>query len=263
MDNRFQRVGCFFDTASEVACSVFEELRALYANVEQAYPGGAYDLIITLGGDGVMLRALHRYMGTGALFYGLNLGSVGFLLNEIGDLNALGQRIATATNAIVHPLLMEAETVEGIGCRALAINEVSVLRQTHQSAKMDVFVNNRIRLTETISDGILVATPAGSTAYNCAAYGPIVPLQANVLLLTPISPFRPRRWRGAILSADSTIELHVLEWDKRPVSVAADFVEFRNIKRVSVRRQVEQSIILLFDSDNSFEERVLKEQFSS
>ena len=220
------------------------------------------DVIVALGGDGFMLETLHAAMTVAKPIFGMNLGSVGFLMNDF-DTEGLLQRIRQASPTVVHPLAMRAVTVSGEVHRGLAINEVSLLRQTRQSAKLTISVDSRVRMAELICDGILVATPAGSTAYNLSAHGPVVPLGSGVLALTPISAFRPRRWRGALLPHTAAVAFDVLEADKRPVSAVADDVEVRNVARVEVSERRDIALTMLFDADRSYEERVLAEQFAS
>ncbi|HEY8614700.1 NAD kinase [Phenylobacterium sp.] len=219
-------------------------------------------VIVALGGDGFMLETLHRHMETGKPIYGMNRGSVGFLMNEYSE-DGLLERINAAETAIIHPLRMNAVGVDGQKHQALAINEVSLLRQTRQTAKLRISVDGKVRLPELSCDGALVATPAGSTAYNLSAHGPIVPLDARVLALTPISAFRPRRWRGALLSHTAHVRFEVLEADKRPVSAVADNYEVRDVCEVAVCEDREVSMTMLFDAGRSLEERVLAEQFSA
>ena len=220
------------------------------------------DVIVALGGDGFMLETLHAAMTVAKPIFGMNLGSVGFLMNDF-ETEGLVQRIRQASPTVVHPLAMRAVTVSGEVHTGLAINEVSLLRQTRQSAKLTISVDSRVRMAELICDGILVATPAGSTAYNLSAHGPVVPLGSGVLALTPISAFRPRRWRGALLPHTAAVAFDVLEADKRPVSAVADDVEVRNVARVEVSERRDIALTMLFDADRSYEERVLAEQFAS
>ena len=236
-------------------------LARLTARYGQATEAGA-DVIVALGGDGFMLETLHRNLTRGLPVYGMNRGSVGFLLNDY-DEDGLIARIAEAVPTVIHPLQMDAWTEDGTVRSGLAINEVSLLRQTRQSAKLRILVDGRVRLEELACDGCLVATPAGSTAYNLSAHGPIVPLDAKVLALTPISSFRPRRWRGALLPHQSTVAFEVLEADKRPVSATADGFEVRRVTRVEVRERRDVALTMLFDAGRSFDERVLTEQFSA
>lgn len=219
------------------------------------------DVIIALGGDGFMLQTLHDNLKRGTPVYGMNRGSVGFLMNDYEEEGLLA-RIAAAGRAIIHPLQMDAWTEDGSRVSGLAINEVSLLRQTRQSAKLRILIDDRVRLDELSCDGCMVATPAGSTAYNLSAHGPIIPLDARVLALTPISAFRPRRWRGALLSHEARVCFEVLEADKRPVSAVADSLEVRRVRRVEIRERRDVALTMLFDSGRSFEERVLSEQFT-
>jgi NAD+ kinase len=218
------------------------------------------DVIVALGGDGFMLETLHRYIGEAAPIFGLNRGSVGFLMNEyrMADLHA---RIAQAERVTLHPLRMMAETIRGRSVEALAINEVSLLRESRQAAKVRVSIDERVRLKELICDGVMVCTPAGSTAYNLSAHGAIIPMGSDILGLTPISAFRPRHWRGALLPAKSQVTFEVLEPVKRPVSAVADFTEVRDVKRVHISEERSVSLHLLFDHEHNLEERILTEQF--
>lgn len=209
-----------------------------------------------------MLETLHAALQVRKPIFGMNMGSVGFLMNDFEE-DGLVERIAQAAPTVVHPLAMRAVTVTGEERTVLAINEVSLLRQTRQSAKLAISVDDRVRMNELICDGILVATPAGSTAYNLSAHGPVVPLGAGVLALTPISAFRPRRWRGALLPHTASVTFEILEADKRPVSAVADDVEVRNVARVEVAERRDLALTMLFDAHRSYEERVLAEQFAS
>jgi NAD+ kinase len=224
------------------------------------HPLDEADAVVALGGDGLMLQTLHRMLPRGHAIYGMNRGSVGFLMNDY-DPKGLPERIASAEVTTIHPLLMEATTVTGETTRALAFNEVSMLRQRHQAAKLKISVDGRVRLEELICDGIIVATPAGSTAYNLSANGPILPVNSQLLALTPISAFRPRRWRGAILPHDAAVGIEVLEFDKRPVAAVADHDEVRNVRIVSIREDASISVRLMFDPGHTLAERVLQEQF--
>ncbi|PPD46174.1 MAG: NAD kinase [Methylocystis sp.] len=218
------------------------------------------DCIVALGGDGLMLRTLHRYMDSGKPIYGMNRGSVGFLMNQYRE-TGLRKRVAEAKPSIVHPLLMHAVNVHGDEFSAHAINEVSLLRQTSQVAKLRILVNGQERLPELITDGVLISTPAGSTAYNLSANGPILPLDAPLMALTPISAFRPRRWRGALLPDAAKVRIEVLEAPKRPVSVVADHDEFRDLAYVDIAMDHGANLMLLHDAGHSLEERILREQF--
>jgi NAD+ kinase len=235
-----------------------ERLAARYGDTPEADA----QVVIALGGDGFMLETLHRHLETGRPIYGMNRGSVGFLMNDYAEEDLL-ERIAAAERTLIHPLRMTATDIRGQIHRGLAINEVSLLRQTRQSAKLRVSVDGKVRLPELSCDGVLVATPAGSTAYNLSAHGPIVPLDARALALTPISAFRPRRWRGALLSHTACVRVEVLEADKRPVSAVADNFEVRDVARVEVAEDREVGLTMLFDAGRSLEERVLAEQFSA
>lgn len=219
------------------------------------------DMVVALGGDGFMLETLHRFLRRGLPVYGMNRGSVGFLMNDYRE-DDLPVRLAAAQTAIVHPLRMVALRDNAPSVEALAINEVSLLRESRQAAKIRILVDGKARLPELICDGILVSTPAGSTAYNLSAHGPIVPLGANLLPLTPISAFRPRRWRGALLPSDATVVFDILEPDKRPVAAVADYTEVRDVTRVEVREARDVSLTLMFDPDHGLSERIIAEQFT-
>jgi NAD+ kinase len=220
------------------------------------------DVIVALGGDGFMLETLHTVMERRTPVFGMNRGSVGFLMNDFAE-DGLPERLAGAGRAVIHPLQMDAWTEAGKHHAGLAINEVSLLRQTRQSAKLRISVDGRVRLEELSCDGCMLATAAGSTAYNLSAHGPIIPLGATVLALTPISAFRPRRWRGALLPHTARVCFEVIEPDKRPVSATADSFEIRRVARVEVSERRDIALTMLFDASRSFEERVLAEQFAS
>jgi NAD+ kinase len=219
------------------------------------------DVIVALGGDGFMIETLHHHLDSGTPIYGMNRGSVGFLMNDYVE-DALPERIAAAEQASIYPLTMAARDEAGRTHEALAINEVSLLRQTRQTAKLQLSIDSKVRLAELVCDGVLVATAAGSTAYNLSAHGPIIPITAQVLALTPISAFRPRRWPGALLSHTATVTIDVLEREKRPVSAVADNFEVRDVIQVTVRENRERRLVMLFDAGHSLEERVLAEQFA-
>ncbi len=238
------------------AQQALEDLRRRYHSVE---PEKA-DIIVALGGDGFMLETLHRHLQRGVPIYGMHRGSVGFLMNSY-SLDGLEERLQRATPVRVHPLDMTTRDQSGVERHALAINEVSLLRQTRQTAKLRVSVDGLTQIDELMADGILVATPVGSTAYNLSAHGPIIPLGAGALALTPISAFRPRRWRGALLPHTAEVHFDVLEAEKRPVSATADFTEIRNVCAVTVCERREVVLTMLFDPEHNLEERVLKEQF--
>ncbi|MCP4380950.1 MAG: NAD kinase [Hyphomicrobiales bacterium] len=242
------------DTAEAKAAR--EKLAARYGDLGT----GQADVIVALGGDGFMLQTLHAFMDTGKPIYGMNCGSVGFLMNEF-KATGLRARIAAAKTTAVRPLAMEATDVAGGVHTAYAINEVSLLRQSYQAAKLSIAVDGKRRMEELICDGILVATPAGSTAYNLSAHGPILPIYAPLLAITPISAFRPRTWRGALLPEEAKIEIDVLDAAKRPVNAVADNVEFKSVTKVAIEQQPESESLMMFDRDHSWDERILTEQF--
>jgi NAD+ kinase len=247
----------FVATDRPEAIEARERLVAQYGE----FPEEDAQAVVALGGDGFMLEVLHRNLGARRPIYGMNRGSVGFLTNEYRE-EGLIERISAAEQAVIHPLSMTALDASRRTHTALAINDVSLLRETRQAAKLRILIDGRPRLAELICDGALVATPAGSTAYNLSAHGPIIPLDAQVLALTPISAFRPRRWRGALLSHRARVTFEILEGDKRPVSAVADNVEVRNVLTVEVVEDRTISLAMLFDAGRSLEERVLAEQFS-
>jgi NAD+ kinase len=219
-------------------------------------------VIVALGGDGFMLETLHDTLGTGLPIYGMNRGSVGFLMNDYQEDDLL-ERVNAAERATIHPLTMVAIDHKRKQHKAVAINEVSLLREKRQAAKLRISIDGKVRMNELVCDGLLVATPAGSTAYNLSAYGPIVPLDARVLALTPISAFRPRRWRGALLSHTARVTIEVQEAEKRPVSAVADNFEVRDVVEVHISEDRSVNLCMLFDAGRSLEERVLAEQFSA
>lgn len=220
------------------------------------------DTIVILGGDGTMLEALHTYQESSKPVYGMNFGSIGFLMNPFRE-DDLPTRLAKASKAEIHPLKMKAVDTHGNTHEAVAYNEVSLLRQTRQAARLKISVDDVVRIPELVCDGILLSTPAGSTAYNLSAHGPILPLSSNMLALTPISAFRPRRWRGALVPSQLKVRIDSLDQDKRPVSVTADSLEFRDVIAVDIHQSTSLSRTLLFDPDHHLEERILKEQFLS
>ena len=220
------------------------------------------DIIVALGGDGFMLETLHHHMNRGVPIYGVHRGSVGFLMNTYSP-DGLEERLLRARPVRVHPLEMTARDRDGKTHTALAINEVSLIRQSRQTAKLRISVDGSPQLDELMADGILLCTPVGSTAYNLSAHGPIIPLGAGILALTPISAFRPRRWRGALLPHGARVRIEALETEKRPVSAVADFTEVRDVTSVEIRENRDISMTLLFDHEANLEERVLKEQFLS
>ena len=218
------------------------------------------DCVVALGGDGHMLQTLHRFISTGTPIYGMNRGTVGFLMNDYAE-DGLLDRLAAAEPTSIHPLSMQAIDQDGNQHTAIAFNEVSLLRQRSQAAKLMIAVDGKSRMEELICDGILVATPAGSTAYNLSAHGPILPINSALLALTPISAFRPRGWRGAILPHQAKVTINVLESDKRPVAAVADHVEVRHVREVHIAEDRSKSAQILFDPGHSLAERVLREQF--
>jgi NAD+ kinase len=219
-------------------------------------------VVVSLGGDGFMLETLHRLLGKDVPVYGMNCGSVGFLMNAFNEDDLLA-RLGRAQAATLHPLRMHAVTATGRVEESLALNEVSLLRQLRQAAKIRITVDGRVRLAELVCDGVLVSTPAGSTAYNLSAHGPIVPLSANLLPLTPISAFRPRRWRGALLASSVEVLFEVLEAEKRPVAAVADFTEVREVISVTVSEDRSITARVLFDPDQGLSERIIAEQFTA
>jgi NAD+ kinase len=251
-----------FDKIAFVASDTGEAREALqrlagrYGNV----PAQEAQAIVALGGDGLMLQTLHRFLNDRIPIYGMNRGSVGFLMNEYHE-DDLVERLARAEVSTVHPLSMVVYDAFGKARKALAINEVSLFRETYQAAKLEISVDGKVRMEELICDGVLVATPAGSTAYNLSAYGPILPIDAPLLALTPISPFRPRRWRGALLSHRAHITITVLEPAKRPVSAVADHTEMRKVERVEIDEASTIDLFMMFDPGHSLDERILSEQF--
>lgn len=247
----------FLSTTTEVATAARGRLAARYGDA----PPEEAAVIVALGGDGGMLETQHRLLGRNLPVYGMNCGSVGFLMNDYREDDLL-RRLAEAQAAVVHPLRMCATGAGGEKREALAINEVSLLRETRQAAKIRILVDGKARLEELICDGILVSTPAGSTAYNLSAHGPIVPLGAELLPMTPISAFRPRRWRGALLRSDARVVFEILEAEKRPVAAVADYTEVRDVRRVEVREDRSVSLTMLFDPDHGLSERIIAEQFT-
>jgi NAD+ kinase len=248
----------FVASDAPAAEAALRELRALYGEA----PPETAQVIVALGGDGFMLETLHRYLERGVPIYGMHRGSVGFLMNAYEPLG-LRERLARATPVRISPLEMRTRDAAGTAHTALAFNEVSLLRETRQTAKIRITVDGVERLAELAADGVLVATPVGSTAYNFSAHGPIIPLGAGVLALTPISAFRPRRWRGALLPHTAQVRFDMIEAEKRPVSAVADSTEVRDVLSVTVRENRDTALTMLFDPEHNLEERVLKEQFLS
>jgi NAD+ kinase len=249
---------CFLASDDDEAQEALRNLRERYGDV----PAADADVIVALGGDGFMLGTLHATMELAAPVYGMNRGTVGFLMNEYNP-DDLPERLAAAQRAVINPLRMVAVDKDGRRTEALAINEVSLHRQTRQAAKIRILLDGEERMPELVCDGILVATPAGSTAYNLSAHGPTLPIRARLMALTPISVFRPRRWRGAILPWEAKLCFEILEHTKRPVSATADHVEVRDVHRVEVAAEPEIEMNLLYDPGHGLEERLLREQFAS
>ncbi len=250
---------CFMAGAQPTAQAVLGELRKMFPEHRNFTPADA-DVIVALGGDGFLLEVLHRTMDVQKPVYGINCGTVGFLLNQRNIDEALVERILLAEQTVLHPLEMTATTVLGVQ-KHLAINEVSLLRQTRQTANVRVLIDGIERCENLVSDGVIIATPAGSTAYNLSAQGPIIPLGVNLLALTPLAPFRPRRWKGALLPSNSRITLETLQPQKRPISATADWVEVRDVLQVEVVERRDITLRLLFDASYNLEARMLQEQF--
>jgi len=263
---RKKLIGCVYNEKSDNCHIAATTLTQKYPNIECVhlqdlqYASKNYQCIITIGGDGLMLKVLHQLVDNPIDIYGINLGSIGFLLNDYSDSDILTS-IANANRAILHPLEMRVTDSQGMQHTALAINEVSIMRQTCQTAKLQIKIDGKIRLDHLTADGVLLSTPAGSTAYNSAVGGPIVPLNADVLLLTPISVFRPRRWSGAVLASNSVVEFTNLAPTKRPINAVADSVEIQNVVHTHVIERKDICMTILFDKHNSLQERILKEQF--
>jgi NAD+ kinase len=252
---KFSRIA-FLASDSPEARKALGRLTKRYGNADPARA----DVVVALGGDGHMLQILHRFVSTGMPIYGMNRGSVGFLMNDYEE-GRLPERLQAAELTVIHPLRMQAVDETGKNHRAIAFNEVSMLRQRYQAAKLKIAVDGKTRLEELICDGVLLSTPAGSTAYNLSAHGPILPIESSLLALTPISAFRPRRWRGAILPHNAKVTIAVLEPDKRPVAAVADHVEVRHVREVAIAEDRKRSVKILFDPGHSLAERVLNEQF--
>ena len=218
-------------------------------------------MIIALGGDGFMLHCYHEYLNNNIPVYGMNRGTVGFLMNEYHDQNLLN-RLNSAVPSELHPLRMTATTVDGEEHSALAFNEVALVRYSQQAANIRIIIDENERIEKLIADGIMVATPAGSTAYNLSVHGPVIPIGSNVLALTPISPFRPRRWRGALLPRTASIEFEIIDPEKRPVGASADSTEIKDVATVRVKEELSKFVTVLFDAGHSLEERIINEQFT-
>jgi NAD+ kinase len=252
---KYERIAIVASDVPE-AIAAREVLARRYGN----YAPQEADVIVALGGDGHMLQTLHRFINDKIPIYGMNRGSVGFLMNHYSEDNLL-ERIAEAEVSRIHPLSMIATDRSGKAHKGLAINEVSLFRERYQAAKLQITIDGKVRMEELICDGVLVATPAGSTAYNLSAHGPILPIKAALLALTPISPFRPRRWRGALIPNKAQITITALETEKRPVSAVADHFEIRDVIKVEVEQARTIDLFMMFDRNHGLEERVLAEQF--
>jgi NAD+ kinase len=252
---KYERIAFVASPAPE-AKAALKRLVRRYGNV----PPSKADVVVALGGDGLMLRTLRKAMKAGKPIYGMHRGTVGFLMNEYRE-KGLRERLQAAQTTLIHPLLMRVRDVKGKLHEHYAINEVSLFRQTYQVARLAISVDGKERLPELMADGVLVATPAGSTAYNLSAQGPIIPINASLLAVTPISPFRPRRWRGALLPDGARVTIRVLDPDRRPVAAVADLAEVRSVREVDIRMEHSVSMQMLFDPGHSLDERILSEQF--
>jgi NAD+ kinase len=257
MSKRYEKIA-FVASASPEAQAALKQLADIYGNRD----AGDADVVVALGGDGLMLQTLHQHMHTGKPIYGMHRGTVGFLMNEFST-HDLQSRLSAARESLINPLKMRATDIHGDVHIYHAINEVALFRQIHQAAHLRILIDERERMAELIADGILVATPAGSTAYNLSAQGPILPINAALLALTPISAFRPRRWRGALLPNTAFVVIEVLDSEKRPVAAAADHDDVRDVQRVEVLSDKTISMRMLFDPGHSLEERILREQFGA
>ncbi|MDA0938969.1 MAG: NAD kinase [Proteobacteria bacterium] len=264
---RYNNIGYAVDHTSKLSIDVARALERYIGARNIQDNTNEFDLVITLGGDGLMLKVLHKVMKNPIPIYGINCGSFGFLLNTRRNISSKDdakqfiQKLESAVTVNLHPLKMHATSTSGEIRTSLAINEVAILRRSHQAANISIKINNELRLQKLEADGVLFATPAGSSAYNFAVGGPILPLNANVLALTPISPFRPRNWRGALLTSDSIVEFNNLSPNKRPIAVAADSFEISDALTVSVSKCRDIKLNILFDKHEGFEDRVLQEQF--
>jgi NAD+ kinase len=253
------------ETSPRIAfvASTSPEAREAQARLVARYgdtPAEDADVVVALGGDGLMLQTIHRFMTSAKPIYGMHRGTVGFLMNDFSE-DGLPERLAAAKTTLIHPLLMCVTDDSGVRHEAHAINEVSLYRQSYQAARLRILVDDKVRLPELVADGVLVATPAGSTAYNLSAQGPIIPIRASLLALTPISPFRPRRWHGALLPDTARVTIEVLESEKRPVAAVADHDEVRRVQSVDISMDHKIAIPMLFDPGHSLDERILREQF--
>jgi NAD+ kinase len=255
MSRRYEKIA-FVASQSPEAVEAHARLVARYGDCD---PTKA-DVVVALGGDGLMLHTLRSLMRTGKPVYGMHRGTVGFLMNEFNE-DALEERIGAAEPTVIHPLVMRAQDGGGRSHEHYAINEVSIFRQTYQAARLRILVDGKVRLPELMADGVMVATPAGSTAYNLSVQGPIIPIKAPLLALTPISPFRPRRWHGALLPDTARVTIEVIDPAKRPVAAVADHSEVRDVTSVEIAMDHVISMHMLFDPGHSLDERILREQF--
>ena len=248
---------CFVGSNNKKILETKETLIKKYGNSDPEKS----EVIVSLGGDGFLLQTIHNYKKYEKSIYGMNFGSIGFLMNQY-DEEDLVSKIHNSLKVEIKPLQVEAKKINNEVVKSIAFNEISLLRETYQAAKISIKINNVIRMKELVCDGVLISTPAGSTAYNLSAHGPIIPLGTKALALTPISAFRPRRWKGALLSENTKIELSAIDYVKRPVGITADYNEFKKIINATISIDNDNSQILLFNSNQSLDERILKEQFS-
>jgi len=253
--SRYDKIA-FVASSAPDAMAARNRLAHAYGNATEAEA----NVVVALGGDGFMLQMLHKFLNKGIPIYGMHRGTIGFLMNEFRE-DGLRERLSVAERSTIYPLIMEATDADGKVHSAPALNEVSLLRQSYQAAKLRIHIDGKVRMEELICDGMLVATPIGSTAYNLSAHGPILPLAAPFLAVTPISPFRPRRWRGALVPDRADIEIEILEKEKRPVNAVADHFEVRSVVQVKARMERTSSVEMLFDPGHSLDERILNEQF--
>jgi NAD+ kinase len=252
---RYARIA-FVASPSPEAVEARKRLAARYGDA----PLDKADVVVALGGDGLMLRTLHRLMGSRRPIYGMHRGTIGFMMNDFHE-DSLAERLTAAETTIIHPLIMRARDIEGREHEHRAVNEVSLFRQIYQAARLRILIDGKERLAELVADGVVVATPAGSTAYNFSVQGPIIPINAPMLALTPISPFRPRRWRGALLPDKARVTIEVIEPERRPVAAVADHDEVRSVRSVDVVMDHAVAMHMLFDPGHSLDERILSEQF--
>jgi len=248
----------FIASETNQATEAKKKLTELYGNsdIKDA------EFIVALGGDGQMLQVLHQFIGSGIPIYGMNCGSIGFLMNELSFDN-LDKKLENSEMTEINPLKMSVTDISGKEHTEIAINEVALTRTTYQAAKLKISINNKVRLHELISDGLLISTPAGSTAYNLSADGPILPINARLMALTPTSPFRPRRWKGALLDINSIVEIDVIDPEYRKVNATADSHEIMDAKKIIISNDETLSLKIMFDQDHNLEERIITEQFSS